>query len=122
MKGFAKVIRYGAAAGVLALASSLAFAALVPMDKLSASTTVSTTGLDLNQPSDVAVLYSRISVAARAVCGPHAVNGAAYSSKSYAQCYGDTVGHTVAAVNSAALTAYYQQQQADQRAISIASK
>jgi UrcA family protein len=110
LKSFARVLHCGIAAAGFAILSTAASAALVPMDKLPASTKVSAAGLDLNQTTDVQELYQRLSAAAREVCGPRSLNGSPYDSAAFSQCYSDTLAQTVAKVNSPTLLAYHQKQ------------
>jgi UrcA family protein len=110
LKSFARVLHCGIAAVGFAALSTSALAALVTIDELPASTTVSAAGLDLNRTNDVQELYQRLSVAARHVCGPRALNGSPYHSTAFSQCYNETLAQSVAKVHSASLLAYHQKQ------------
>jgi UrcA family protein len=64
--------------------------------------------LSLDRPADVARLYQRIRAAADQVCGPREVTGSRLPARAYQPCVDAAVGHSVTAVASPALRAYYE--------------
>ncbi len=66
--------------------------------------------LDLNRLSDATVLYDRIEVAARQVCGPRTLTGSYATAPGFAHCYANAVAQAVARVDSPTLTTVYRAQ------------
>jgi UrcA family protein len=62
--------------------------------------------LDISTPDGVAALYVRIRNAARSVCG-YADNHFYQAQVLWNDCVDRTIGHAVASVGNAELTAYY---------------
>ena len=68
--------------------------------------TVSFADLNLNQPAGVAVLYKRVTSAARVVCEP--VNGRDLASyQRHRDCVAESIAQAVQNIGNPALTAYY---------------
>jgi UrcA family protein len=101
-----KIVLCGLAVSSLALASTALFAddAAVQIDHV----TVSSAGLDLNRPSDVAKLYNHLRFAADQVCGPRNITGSYYTWSGYTSCASAAMQNGVAAFNNVSLTQYYQ--------------
>jgi UrcA family protein len=102
-----KMALWGIAASCVMLASTALYAGPAPSDQTATPVVVHFADLNLNQPSDVAVLYQRISVAATRVCGPSAITGDYYVSPAYRSCYFKAIAQAVASVNNPSVTAYY---------------
>lgn len=79
-------------------------------DSMQHRTVVRFSDLDLNRSSDAAVLYDRIDIAARQVCGPRTLTGSYVTTSGFARCYTNAVEQAVASVNSPQLTALYREQ------------
>jgi UrcA family protein len=92
--------------GISLLASTALYAADKPMGEVQHSVRVTYADLNLNRAADVAKLYRRLSNAARNVCGPR--NFAGRPTPGFDSCFADTIKQGVAAIDSAALTAYYE--------------
>jgi UrcA family protein len=101
----------GAAVAVVSLAGAAAYADTVPANP-SPLRVVRYKDLNLDQPRDVARLFSRISSAADGVCGPRSYGGYPETA-AHASCCHDAVARAVARVDHPALTAYFQQRTAD---------
>jgi UrcA family protein len=87
--------------------SSLAAAATsVPTEEDNPSRVVKFADLDLRHSEGAAVLYTRISTAARAVCLPE-YNWVMEMREISAQCRSQAIARAVAGVNAPALTTYY---------------
>jgi len=97
-----------ASAFALSLASPALHAHNTIMDRTELSTNVHFEDLNLDQPSDVATLYRRISSAAARVCGSRATTWIYYTLTEYQSCVTDTMQQAVARVNRPQLTSYYQ--------------
>jgi UrcA family protein len=97
-----------AAVSVLSFGSAAAYA-----DPATSSLTVRIADLNLNQPRDIARLYTRISSAADKMCGPRSVGGFNLTSSDYLSCYSDAVAQAVAHLDRPAVTAYYRERSAE---------
>jgi UrcA family protein len=92
--------------GVSLMASTALYAADMSRDETQHSVRVRYTDLNLQRHSDVARLYRRLNIAAQSVCGPRDFGG--YRAPGYDSCIANTVRQAVAAVDSAALTEFYE--------------
>jgi UrcA family protein len=77
------------------------------------STTVRVEKVNFDRRDEVAALYQRITYAADQVCGPRTMTGFYYTSPGYIRCYNKAADEAVARVNRPELTAYYQEQLAN---------
>jgi UrcA family protein len=91
--------------GIALMASTALYAADTPIE-VQHSVHVRYTDLNLNRAADVARLYRRLSIAAESVCGPRDFAG--YRTPGYDSCVSSTIKQAVAAVDSAALTEFYE--------------
>jgi UrcA family protein len=91
--------------GIALMASTALYAADTPIE-VQHSVHVRYTDLNLNRAADVARLYRRLSIAAESVCGPRDFAG--YRTPGYNSCVSSTIKQAVAAVDSAALSAFYE--------------
>jgi len=92
---------------IAALASSVLLAAAVQAgDIFPIKVTVTTTGLDLNQEAGIRKLYSRLKIAADAVCNDLYRVGLQPVSN-YVDCYEKALGDAVQSVNRPQLTQVY---------------
>ncbi len=82
------------------------------------------TDLNLDRFSDAAVLYNRIAMAAREVCGPRTLTGFYATAPGYARCYTNAVSQAVASIDSPKLTTVYREELASRqmRVLSLAEK
>jgi UrcA family protein len=92
--------------GIWLMASTALYAADTTINEAQHSVHVRYTDLNLNRGADVARLYRRLSIAARSVCGPRDFAG--YRTPGYDGCVADTIRQAVTAVDSAALSAFYE--------------
>jgi UrcA family protein len=92
--------------GIALMASTALYAADTPINEVQHSVHVRYTDLNLNRAADVARLYRRLSIAAESVCGPRDFAG--YRTPGYNSCVSSTIKQAVAAVDSAALSAFYE--------------
>jgi UrcA family protein len=88
------------------MASTALYAADTATNDAQRSVHVRYTDLNLNRAADVTRLYRRLSIAAQSVCGPR--NFAGYRTPGYDSCVADTIRQAVAAVDSAALSEFYE--------------
>jgi UrcA family protein len=77
------------------------------------STSVRVEKVNFDRRDEVAALYQRIIYAADQVCGPRTMTGFYYTSPGYIRCYNKAADEAVARVNRPELTAYYQEQLAN---------
>jgi UrcA family protein len=108
----ARKLFLGAAVSAISLGCAGAYADSAP-NSASSSLTVRIADLNLNQPRDIARLYTRISSAADKVCGPRSVGGFNLTSADYLSCYSDAVAQAVAHLDRPAVTAYYRVRSAE---------
>jgi len=92
--------------GISLMASTVLYAADTAINEVQHSVHVRYTDLNLNRSADVARLYRRLSVAAQSVCGPRDFAG--YKTPGYDSCVASTIKQAVAAVDSSALSAFYE--------------
>ena len=104
----------GAAVSVLSLACTAAYADTTPLNQ-SQLQVVGYKDLNLNQPRDVARLFSRINSAADRACGPRSFGGYPGKTADYTSCFSDAVARAVAYVDRPTVTAYYQQRSFDSK-------
>jgi UrcA family protein len=88
----------------------------VNADSAPSSLTVRIADLNLNQPRDIARLYTRISSAADKMCGPRSVGGFNLTSSDYLSCYSDAVAQAVTRLDRPAVTAYYRERTSESAA------
>lgn len=98
----------GIAVSAISLVGAIAYADTAPAG-FDRSSIVRYADLNLNQPRDVAKLYSRITLAADKVCGPRSLVGSYSKRAQYQSCYVDTVSRAVAHVDEPSLSAYFRQ-------------
>ncbi len=65
--------------------------------------------LNLEQPAGVAVLYRRLKLAAKQVCGESEPPGSAITSAAWRACEAQAVDRAVVTVDRPSLTAYYRE-------------
>jgi UrcA family protein len=88
------------------MASTALYAADTAINEVQHSVHVRYTDLNLNRAADVARLYRRLSIAAQSVCGPREFGG--YKAPGYDGCVANTIKQAVAAVDSSALSEFYE--------------
>ena len=81
--------------------------------EMSHSTRIRVEQVNFDRRDEVAALYQRITYAADQVCGPRTMTGFYYTSPGYIRCYNKAVDEAVAGVKRTELTAYYQEQVAN---------
>jgi UrcA family protein len=92
--------------GISLMASAALYAANTTLNEPQHSVHVRYTDLNLNRAADVARLYRRLSIAAQSVCGPRDFGG--HKTPGYDSCVAGTIKQAVVAVDSAALSAFYE--------------
>jgi UrcA family protein len=98
----------GAAVSALSLACAAAYADSPPLIGTPLQL-VRFNDLNLEQPSDVARLFIRVSSAADKVCGTRSFADHYNKAADFEICYRDTVASAVAHIDRPSVTAYFQQ-------------
>ena len=112
----------GIVASALLLGSTAAWSDSAPVQREARTMTVQLGNLNLNRAGDVAILYQRLSAAAKRVCSSRAFTGFYYTLSEYRSCVADALREAVDAAQRTSLTAYYLQQQSPSRPIRVAEK
>ncbi|MET0535150.1 MAG: UrcA family protein [Steroidobacter sp.] len=101
-----RVARLVAAVGVAALSFGVA-AHAEHSDASIAKTVVGYTDLDLSQPADVRLLYTRLQRASAQVCGDYKDLRSLAMKRAYDACYEKSLSRAVDEVNHSAVTAMF---------------
>jgi len=97
-------------AGLVCLGEAALFAEATSAAELPQSVTVRYSDLNLDRPTDVGRLYSRIRGAAESVCGEPDPAYDFWVNPAWQRCVNDAIGRAVLQVDRPALSAYYQRQ------------